>query len=112
VAVLYIEVQVLPSPEVWSWNALAYAVSQASTTWQIALLAPRSTWIHCGSAARLDQRVPEFPSTALDAESATSWTDDAVAGRLRAALLVVSQARRWPVCPATPACRRRLRRAM
>src|SRR5690349_11888668 len=42
-------------------------------------LAPRSTWIHCGSAKALDHRVPGSPSTALRALKAPSVLE-AVAG--------------------------------
>ena len=57
-------VQVVPSGEVWIWNAVAYAASQCRTTWVIEALAPRSTCSHCGSENALDQRVPVLPSTA------------------------------------------------
>src|SRR4051812_49220665 len=43
-------------------------------------VAPRSTWIHCGSLNALDQRVPRLPSTAEDAGKAATSEDDAVAG--------------------------------
>ncbi|GAA3422072.1 hypothetical protein GCM10018952_70900 [Streptosporangium vulgare] len=39
-------------------------------------LAPRSTWIHCGSLNALDQRVPALPSTAADAGKATVLSED------------------------------------
>ena len=43
-------------------------------------LAPRSTWIHCGSVKALDQRVPVLPSTAAEAGKVAFSVDDAVAG--------------------------------
>ena len=49
-------VQASPSAEVWSWKAVAYAVSHWSTTWAIDALVPRSTRSHCGSANADDQR--------------------------------------------------------
>ncbi len=73
-------VQVVPSGEVWIWKALAYAVSQYSTTWVIEAVAPRSTCSHCGSLNALDQRVFRLPSTAFDAGYVALSTDDAVAG--------------------------------
>src|SRR6266567_2798155 len=75
-----IEVQAVPSGEVWIWNDLAYAASQSRLTWQIAWLDPRSTCSHCGSENALDQRVPVLPSTAFDAGKLAFSTDDAVAG--------------------------------
>ena len=39
-------------------------------------LAPRSTWIHCGSLNALDQRVPALPSTAADAGKAAVLSED------------------------------------
>src|ERR1039457_2484820 len=73
-------VQVVPSGEVWIWNAVAYAASQFRTTWVIDALAPRSTCSHCGSENALDQRVLVFPSTAFAAGYAALSVDDAVAG--------------------------------
>ena len=70
VVVEKIEVQFVPSGDVWIWNALPYAVSQFSVTWQIVWLEPRSTCSHCGSENALDQRVPVLPSTAAEAGSA------------------------------------------
>src|SRR5258705_210305 len=64
VVVVKMGVQVAASFETWIWNAVAYAASQFSTTWAIVARAPRSTYIHCGSLNRLDQRVPVLPSTA------------------------------------------------
>ena len=43
-------------------------------------LAPRSTWIHCGSENALDQRVLVLPSTAFEAGNEAFSTDEAVAG--------------------------------
>src|SRR5918992_5568675 len=74
------EVQAEPSPETWIWNALPYAASQLSTTWQMATLPPRSTCSHCGSLNALDQRVPGLPSTAAAAGVPPCSTDEAVAG--------------------------------
>ena len=51
-----------------------------STTWLIVAVAPRSTWIHCGSAAALDHRVPALPSTAAEAGVPAFSVDDAVTG--------------------------------
>ena len=73
-------VQVVPSGEVWIWNAVAYAASHCSTTWVTDAVAPRSTCSHCGSLNALDQRVPVLPSTAFDAGNDAFSTDDAVAG--------------------------------
>src|SRR5690349_1495983 len=73
-------VHVVPSGDVWIWNAVAYAVSQLRTTWLIVADAPRSTCSHCGSLNALDQRVPVLPSTALDAGLPAFSVDDAVAG--------------------------------
>src|ERR1035437_9515231 len=73
------EVQVVPSGEVWIWNAVAYAVSQFSVTWQIDWVEPRSTSSHCGSEKALDQRVPRLPSTALDAGKPAFSSEEAVA---------------------------------
>ncbi len=67
VVVLAMVVQAEASGETWIWNAVAYAVSQASTTWSIVAVAPRSTWIHWGSLNWLDQRVPGLPSVAVPA---------------------------------------------
>jgi hypothetical protein len=88
VVVEWIVVQVLPSVEVWSWYAVAYAPSHRSTTWQMLWLLPRSTRIHCGSLKALDQRVAVFPSNAADAGVPAFSVDDAVAGRPAAALAV------------------------
>src|SRR5947199_401169 len=74
-------VQLAASAETWSWNAVAYAASQRSTTWLTVAVVPRSTWIHCGSLNALDQRVPAFPSTAAEAGRVAFSVDDAVAGR-------------------------------
>jgi hypothetical protein len=43
-------------------------------------VAPRSTWIHCGSLNALDQRVPVLPSVALDAGVPPFSIEDAVVG--------------------------------
>src|SRR5450631_823458 len=82
------EVQVVPSGEVWIWNALPYAVSQFSVTWQMDWTEPRSTSSHCGSENALDQRVPVFPSTAFDAGKAALSSEDAVAVLFRARFVV------------------------
>src|ERR1035441_5589263 len=82
------EVQVDPSGEVWIWNAVAYAVSQFSVTWQIDWVEPRSTSSHCGSENALDQRVPRLPSTAAEAGKLAFSSDDAVAGRFSARFVV------------------------
>src|SRR5690348_9235371 len=51
---------------------------------------PRSIWIHCGSAARLDQRVPALPSTArLGVVPAFSFDEEVAV--LLSAMLVVPQ---------------------
>src|SRR6185312_10572467 len=61
-------VQLVPSVDDCSWNAVAYAASQYSWIWLIEATWPRSTWIHCGSENAEDQRVPVvLPSTALAA---------------------------------------------
>src|SRR5262249_27939674 len=80
VVVEKIEVQVELSVEVWIWNALPYAASHASTTWQIDWTDPRSTSSHCGSENALDHRVPRFPSVAFDAGYDALSSDDAVVG--------------------------------
>src|ERR1039458_5330033 len=82
------EVQVDPSGEVWIWNAVAYAVSQFSVTWQIDWVEPRSTSSHCGSENALDQRVPRLPSTAAEAGKSAFSSDDAVAGWFSARFVV------------------------
>src|ERR1051326_8749597 len=74
------DVQFAASFEVWIWNAVAYAASQFSATWQIACVAPRSTWSHCGSLNADDQRVPVFPSVALAAGVPAFSVEDAVVG--------------------------------
>src|SRR6266700_2469363 len=73
-------VQFAASSETWIWKALAYAVSQLRTTWQICCELPRSTWSHCGSLKADDHRVPVFPSTALEAGREEFSSDEAVAG--------------------------------
>src|SRR5260221_364255 len=80
VVVVKIEVQFTASGDVWIWNALPYAVSQFSVTWQIVWLDPRSTCSHCGSLKALDQRVPGLPSTAFAAGNVAFSVDDALAG--------------------------------
>src|ERR1035438_1555904 len=72
-------VQVDPSGEVWIWNALPYAASQFSVTWQIDWVEPRSTSSHCGSENALDQRVPRLPSTAAEAGKPAFSSEEAVA---------------------------------
>src|SRR3954447_17160941 len=49
-------------------------------TWEMVAVAPRSTWIHCGSVNALDQRVAVLPSTALVAGVPAFSVDEAVAG--------------------------------
>src|ERR1700746_301532 len=88
VVVEKIVVQFVASFEVWIWNAVAYAVSQSSVTWQMLVVEPRSTCSHCGSEDALDQRVPVLPSTAAEAGKLAFSVDDAVAGWLRAAFAV------------------------
>src|SRR5262245_22346997 len=66
-------------PDTWIWNAVAYAASQFRTTWLTVAVAPRSTWIHCGSEKALDQRVPVLPSTAAEAGNTAFSVDEAVA---------------------------------
>src|SRR5215469_3525620 len=88
VVVEKIDVQVVASVEVWIWNALPYAVSQCSVTWQTDCTEPRSTCSHCGSENALDQRVLRLPSTAFDAGKELFCTEDAVAGRFSAMLVV------------------------
>src|SRR5690348_13447519 len=66
---------------VWIWNDRANAASQLSTTWVTFAVAPRSTWIHCGSLNADDQRVPVLPSTAAEAGKVAFSVDEAVAGR-------------------------------
>jgi len=80
VVVEKIEVQFVPSGDVWIWNAVAYAASHCSTTWVIEALAPRSTCSHCGSENALDQRVAVLPSNAAEAGVPAFSIDDAVAG--------------------------------
>src|SRR5580693_7232935 len=62
-------------------------------------LEPRSTWSHCGSENALDQRVLVLPSTAADAGNDAFSSDDAVAGRVSAASVVLHDE---PVPPAVP----------
>src|SRR6266498_4470981 len=81
-------VQPEPSAETWIWNADAYAASQLSWTPQTVAEPPRSTCSHCGSLNALDQRVPVFPSTALDAGKVAFSMDEAVAVLPWAALAV------------------------
>src|ERR1039457_1396492 len=88
VVVEKIGVQFTASGDVWIWNALPYAVSQFRVTWQIDWVEPRSTCSHCGSLKALDQRVPRLPSTAAEAGGPAFSVEDAVAGWLRARLVV------------------------
>src|SRR6202167_3464403 len=81
-------VQLVPSGDVWIWNAVAYAASQFSVTWQMAWLEPRSTSSHWGSEKALDQRVPVLPSTASEAGNDAFSVEDAVAVLFRARLVV------------------------
>src|SRR5215467_14689682 len=101
VVVEKIEVQVVPSAEVWIWNALPYAVSQFRVTWQTDCTEPRSTWSHCGSENALDQRVPVLPSTAFEAGKAELSSEDAVAGRFSATLVVAQLAAAAGTAPGT-----------
>src|SRR5256885_2842287 len=80
VVVEKIDVHVLLSLDVWTWNALPNAVSQLSTTWQTLWVEPRSTSSHCGSENWLDQRVPWFPSVAFPAGKLALSCDEAVVG--------------------------------
>src|ERR1017187_1782563 len=82
------EVQVVPSGEVWIWNAVAYAVSQFSVTWQIDWGEPRSTSSHCGSEKALDQRAARLPSPALEAGKPAFSSEEAVAVLFSARLVV------------------------
>src|SRR5690349_16861896 len=53
------------------------------------VVAPRSIWIHCGSEARLDQRVPvALPSTARLGVVPAFSLEEEVATLLRAILVV------------------------
>src|SRR4029453_6800383 len=61
---------------VWIWNDRANAASQVSRTWQTVAVAPRSTWIHCGSENADDQRVVALPSTAAEAGVPAFSVDD------------------------------------
>ena len=65
---------------VWIWNDRANAVSHCRTTWLTVAVAPRSTWIHCGSLNADDHRVPVLPSTAAEAGEPAFSVEDAVAG--------------------------------
>src|SRR5690349_14661795 len=83
-------------------------------------VAPRSTWIHCGSANALDQRVPGLPSTAAEAGVPALSVDEAVAGLpcdsrvgaadAGAATIVAPARRRIAVTVAAKAWRRTRRR--
>jgi hypothetical protein len=74
-------VQLVPSLDACSWNAVAYAASQYSWICVTVATWPRSTWSHCGSEKALDQRVPVvLPSTAADAGVPAFSVDEAVAG--------------------------------
>src|SRR6266568_510534 len=74
------DVQVVASVDTWIWKAVAYAVSQLSTTWLTVADAPRSTCSHCGSEKALDHRVVVSPSTAALAGVPAFSTDDADTG--------------------------------
>src|SRR5262245_27161316 len=76
-------VHVVASLETSIRYPVAYAASQLSATPLIAAAPPRSTWIRCGSLARLLQRVVVRPSNAAAGALAPS-TDDAFTGRNRA----------------------------
>src|SRR5262245_7750063 len=65
--------------EPWILYALPYAASQVSTARVRVTVDPRSTWSHWSLVARLDQRVPVEPSTALPATNPPS-TEEEVAG--------------------------------
>ncbi len=66
--VVWASVQLLPSFEVWILNAVAYALSQVSTTRLMLAEVPRSIRSHCGSLNELDHRVPvRSPSKAAAA---------------------------------------------
>src|SRR5579859_2048107 len=52
-------------------------------------VAPRSTWSHCGSLNRLDQRVVRLPSTAKLAVVPAFSADEAVAVLFKATFAVV-----------------------
>ena len=60
---------------------MAYAFSQFSTIFLIAVDLPRSTWSDCGSLKALDQRVLLLPSTAAEADRSPLSAEEAVAGR-------------------------------
>ena len=62
-------------------------------------MAPRSTWIHCGSLNALDQRVPVLPSTAAEAGVPAFSVDEAVAALPWAAFAVPQPA--VPIVPKT-----------
>src|SRR5947199_4755997 len=81
-------VQLAASAETWSWNPVAYAASQLSTTSHSDCAEPRSIRIHCGSLKALDQRVPAFPSTAAEAGNAALSVEEASAAWPSAALVV------------------------
>lgn len=66
---------------------------------------PRSTWSHCGSDQADDQRVVVLPSTAAEAGVPPFSTDEAVAVRLRARLVVPQVAA--DAFGAVPACTNR-----
>src|SRR5690242_9140288 len=73
-------VQALPSGEVWIWKDRPYAASQLRVICVTVAVAPRSTWIHCGSEKADAQRVPALPSTAALAGKVAFSVDEAVAG--------------------------------
>src|SRR5215469_11807147 len=81
-------VQLVASLDTWIWNALPYAASQFSVTWQIDCTEPRSTCNHCGSENPLDHRVPVLPSTALPGPNPAFSLLDEVAGLFRAMFVV------------------------
>src|SRR5689334_20545267 len=74
------------APEVWIWKAVAYAASQRRITCPMVAVEPRSTWIHCGSDAALDQRVPALPSTPLAQGVPAFSTDEQVTALFSARL--------------------------
>src|ERR1700759_1530895 len=80
--VLKIVVQLLPSFEVWIWNARANAASQRRVTRPTWVGLPRSTRSHCGSVNALDPRVDWLPSLPWNARKSLVSFDDDSAGLL------------------------------
>src|SRR5215468_2592059 len=75
--------QVAASFDTSTWYAVAYAVSQLSTTLLTLAVPPRSTYIHCGSLYALSHRVVVRPSRAA-AGPLAPWDEDAFTGRYSA----------------------------